>query len=73
MSWISDDICWCSNSDECTDTKCYRHMKNRKPEEGMNIFTAAYLKDTNLCPSYFSSNLDNIYFVKDMRAVRKER
>ena len=71
MSWISDDICWCGNSNECTDTKCYLHFSNRKTKGG--LFTCANLKDTNLCPSYFSSNLDNIYFVKDMRAVRKER
>lgn len=70
MSWISDDICWCGNSDECENTECYRHTKNRRPEDG-NIYTAAYLKNTNLCPSYFSSNLNNIFFVKDVRAVKR--
>ena len=70
MSWISDDICWCGNSDECENIECYRHTKNRRPEDG-NIFTAALLKGTNLCPSYFSSSLDNIFFVKDVRAVKR--
>ena len=56
MSWIDNDICWCADSDKCEDTKCYRHMKNRKKEEGVNIFTSSCLKYTTLCPSYFSLN-----------------
>lgn len=52
--WIDDDICWCGNSNECTDTKCYRHFSNRKPKGG--LFTCANLKDTDICPSYFSLN-----------------
>ena len=71
MSWISDDICWCGNSDECDDVKCYRNTKNRNWKEDGNIFTAALLKNTNLCPSYLTVNQENVFFVKDVRAVRK--
>lgn len=55
--WINADICWCADSNECEDIKCYRHMKNRKREEGVNIFTSSCLKGTDLCPSYFSLDL----------------
>lgn len=51
VNWIDDDICWCQNSNECDDLKCYRNDKNRKTKGG--LFTYALLKNTDLCPSYF--------------------
>lgn len=56
LDWIFDDICWCGNSDECEDTKCYRHFSNRKEKDG--FFTCANLKDTDTCPSYFSLDIE---------------
>lgn len=44
--WIDDDICWCMS--ECDNTECFRHVTNKHPET--KIFTAAYLKDTDVCP-----------------------
>lgn len=61
MSWIGNDICWCGNSYEhfkddsgmkCTHTDCFRHMINRTPEPGPEVFTMSMLKDTELCPYY---------------------
>ena len=48
MSWMSDDICWCMS--DCDNASCFRHLSNRKSK--VRYFTAAYLKDTEDCPSY---------------------
>ena len=36
-TFIHNDITWCANTD-CEHTACFRHMNNRIPEEGCNIF-----------------------------------
>lgn len=44
-NWTNNDTCFCFN--ECDNTDCFRNLANRNPEE--KIFTAACLKDTDLC------------------------
>ena len=46
--WFEDDICWCADSNECTNDDCFRHMLNRTQRQG--IFTMGHLKNTELCP-----------------------
>ena len=49
-TFVHNDITWCANSDACENTKCYRHLFNRIPEEGVNIVTMAAFKGSELCP-----------------------
>lgn len=51
MSFLfDDDICWCAN--ECDNLNCFRNLKNRKRQAvDHDVYTAAYLKDTECCPS----------------------
>ena len=48
MSWFEDDICWCSDSHECSCIKCFRNDKTRKTKTG--VFTYASFKGTEYCP-----------------------
>ena len=49
--WLfDDDICWCGDSDRCTNTECFRHLSNRRKSEGIDIFTMALLMGTEVCP-----------------------
>lgn len=49
MSWLSDDICWCANSNHCEHKDCFRHFSNRT-ETGP--CTMANLENTIDCPFY---------------------
>lgn len=49
MSWLSDDICWCMDSDHCKRKDCFRHFSNRI-ETGP--CTMANLENTMDCPFY---------------------
>lgn len=52
MFW-NDDIAWCGNSKECANSKyCFRHLDNRLPQPEPDIFTMAYLKDTEYCQGF---------------------
>ena len=47
--WFDEyDICWCADSDRCTNTECFRHLSNKSDEE--RIFTMSYLMWTDICP-----------------------
>lgn len=53
--FFNDDICWCANSsvdcnDYCNKIECFRHFHNRIHQPAPDIFTTAYLKDTEVCP-----------------------
>ena len=48
MEWIHDDICWCSDSYQCSNIKCFRNDKNRRVKEG--LFSYASFKGTEDCP-----------------------
>lgn len=45
--YLDDDICFCADSDRCTNTECFRHLTH-KNEPG--IFTCSHLMDTEYCP-----------------------
>ena len=75
-TWIYNDITWCGNSNECEDTKCFRHISNRIPESGPNIYSSALFKGTEDCPSYLEET-KNAYeelmrFKKEMIKHREE-
>lgn len=46
--WWQSDICWCADSNRCTNTECFRHLANKNDEE--KIFTCGALMDTEYCP-----------------------
>lgn len=42
-----DDICWCMDSETCTNYECFRHLTHMdKP----GIFTCSHLRNTDYCP-----------------------
>ena len=46
--WFGDsDICWCADSDKCTNTECFRHLTNK--DDGERIFTCGALMGTEYC------------------------
>lgn len=47
ITWNSD-ICWCMDSERCTNTECFRHMDNKSDSE--KIFTCSSLMGTEYCP-----------------------
>ena len=47
ITW-QGDICWCMDSERCTNTECFRHMDNKSDSE--KIFTCSYLMGTEYCP-----------------------
>lgn len=47
MSWLSDDICWCADSNHCSNIKCFRNDKNRRTKKG--LFSYANFKGTEKC------------------------
>lgn len=51
MSWFTDDICWCIDSDVCDCTECFRHLSHKSPET--RFFSCAKLMDTEYCPRAF--------------------
>ena len=48
QTWFEDsDICWCMDSETCTNYECFRHLTHMdKPQ----IFTCSHLRDTDYCP-----------------------
>ena len=42
------DICWCADSNKCTNKDCFRHLTNKPDTE--TIFTCSNLIYTELCP-----------------------
>ena len=53
--FFEDDICWCSDSDRCDNTNCFRHMNNRKTA---GIFTAGSLMGTEYCENNKESKME---------------
>ena len=53
--FFEDDICWCSDSDKCNNTNCFRHMSNRKTA---GIFTTGSLMGTEYCENYKESKVE---------------
>ena len=47
MWFGNSDICWCSDSMKCTNTKCFRHLTNKNDDE--RIFTCSALMGTEYC------------------------
>lgn len=45
--WDESDICWCVDSNECTNTECFRHLDNKDDKE--KIFTCSHLMNTKYC------------------------
>ena len=46
--WFDEyDICWCADSDRCTNTECFRHLTNKDDSE--RIFTCSALMGTEYC------------------------
>ena len=54
--FFDDDICWCADSEKCSNTDCFRHMSNRKEVAG--IFTTSHLADTEYCVEYKEKNME---------------
>lgn len=48
--WWDDDICWCADSERCTNYECFRHLDNMKDKEYPCIFTCSNLMGTEICP-----------------------
>lgn len=47
MNWLPDDICWCTDSNHCSNIKCFRNDKNRTVKKG--LFSYASFKGTKEC------------------------
>ena len=48
--WFDNDICWCGDSDKCTNYECFRHLDNMKDITYPCIFTCSNLMGTEVCP-----------------------
>ena len=48
--WWDDDICWCADSERCTNYECFRHLDNMKDKTYPCIFTCSNLMGTEICP-----------------------
>lgn len=45
------DICWCADSDNCTNIDCFRHLTNKPDSE--YIFTCSHLMgEEGYCPTF---------------------
>jgi len=47
IDWMADDITWCNR--ECSNTDCFRNLKNRKIKGGMISIGDMYKKEK--CPT----------------------
>ena len=46
QTWFEDDICWCMDSETCTNYNCFRHLTHMSEAK---IFTCSHLKGTEYC------------------------
>jgi len=51
---IHDDITWCRNSDECSNTSCERHLMNKISKTG--LYSCSNFKNTSTCPLKKNTN-----------------
>ena len=47
QSMWEDDICWCMDSETCTNYDCFRHLTHMSESQ---IFTCSHLRNTDCCP-----------------------
>ena len=45
---MHDDITWCGNSDECSNTSCERHLMNKISKT--ELYSCSNFKNTIMCP-----------------------
>ena len=49
-AWMHDDITWCGNSEECSNTSCYRHLQNKISKDV--VYSSSNFKGTEMCPLF---------------------